>query len=460
MSNPKETRLPEFLAINHRGKTPVLIDGDIKINESIAILLYIEDYLGPNIPLLPPLANRSDRARALARIQETENLHTIYDALEDAHFDAANGETGPLTNNARDDLVQAVYQELDFWERYAGEADYIAGPQFTLADAAFFPFLGYMLHRGFQWNSTRWPNLQQYYDRVWAKDCAKKAQPEGWEGRGRANVFMGTRGGAKPLYSGHEQPDIVAANLLTQTLSVVFELQRKAIMQPSDLANLLKKLKQSVVATEDTLRETKVGLTVGRLRTHESTEVSDLAKEIVKKWKGDVDDEKKKKLSSLKAPVKSDGPRTAKSDGVSFPTLGDKTRDTCRLLIYDSLAIDSGAPIDLIMNRSTAVEQTVFDNCGSSNADYRQKMRSLYLNLKGKENPSLREGVVSGSIPAAKLAVMTSAEMASEERKQKDREIEQANLFKSLGAGEQQAETDAFQCGKCKATRSADEPMT
>ena len=36
-------------------------------------------------------------------------------------------------------------------------------------------------------------------------------------------------------------------------------------------------------------------------------------------------------------------------------------------------------------------------------------MRSLYLNLKGKENPSLREGVVSGDISASKLAVMTSA---------------------------------------------------
>ena len=42
-------------------------------------------------------------------------------------------------------------------------------------------------------------------------------------------------------------------------------------------------------------QETKVGLTVGRLRTHEATEVSDLAKEIVKKWKGDVDEEKKRK---------------------------------------------------------------------------------------------------------------------------------------------------------------------
>jgi len=65
---------------------------------------------------------------------------------------------------------------------------------------------------------------------------------------------------------------------------------------------------------------------------------------------------------------------------------------------------------DLLVSRSTAVEEAVFANCNDeSNADYRTKMRSLYLNLKGKENPSLREGVVSGSIAAKKLAVMSSA---------------------------------------------------
>ena len=41
-------------------------------------------------------------------------------------------------------------------------------------------------------------------------------------------------------------------------------------------------------------------------------------------------------------------------------------------------------------------------------------------------------------------------DMASEERKQKDQQIQDKNLFAVLGAGEQQAETDAFQCGRCK----------
>jgi transcription elongation factor S-II len=91
------------------------------------------------------------------------------------------------------------------------------------------------------------------------------------------------------------------------------------------------------------------------------------------------------------------------------------------------------------------------------------------MNLKDKANPGLRESVVSGDLPAEKFASMSSAEMASEERKAENAKIQQENLFGSLAAGEQEAETEAFQCGRCKQwkcryrqaqTRSADEPMT
>lgn len=44
-------------------------------------------------------------------------------------------------------------------------------------------------------------------------------------------------------------------------------------------------------------------------------------------------------------------------------------------------------------------------------------------------------------------------EMASEERRQADRQLDEMNLHLSLGAGEQEAETDAFQCGRCKEVR-------
>ena len=44
--------------------------------------------------------------------------------------------------------------------------------------------------------------------------------------------------------------------------------------------------------------------------------------------------------------------------------------------------------------------------------------------------------------------------MASDERRAQDNKIVAENLHKSLGAEEQQAETDAFQCSRCKQARS------
>lgn len=44
-------------------------------------------------------------------------------------------------------------------------------------------------------------------------------------------------------------------------------------------------------------------------------------------------------------------------------------------------------------------------------------------------------------------------EMASEERKQVNELLDAKNLFNTLAAAELEAETDAFQCGRCKLVR-------
>ncbi|KAG6817151.1 hypothetical protein H0H87_012112 [Tephrocybe sp. NHM501043] len=228
MSNPKETRLPEFLALNHRGKTPVLIDAlppdpnnpsnaepannnTVTINESLAILHYIEAYHNPERPLLPPLSSRAAHARSLTRIQESENLRLIYDELEDAHFAAEHaGRKLDVSERAR--LIAAVDRELDYWEVYAGRTVFIAGDDFGLADCAFFPILAYMVHRGFEWRrrvdtgfEDAWPYLKKYYHRVWERGgksgCAQRSQPDGWHQAGKANIWRGTKGNAKGLYN-------------------------------------------------------------------------------------------------------------------------------------------------------------------------------------------------------------------------------------------------------------------
>lgn len=217
-------------------------------------------------------------------------------------------------------------------------------------------------------------------------------------------------------------------------------------------------------------KETKVGLAVGKLRSHDNREVSELAKEIVKKWKQDVTKKPKQDSSSAAPAAKMEAPRSGKSDGVDFEKLNDKTRDTCLSLLYNAMVFDSTAPSELIMERALAIEVTVLDdNDGSTGEDYKKKIRSLMLNLKDKKNPSMRGAVISGDTPADIFSRMSSADLASEERKQQDRALELNNLFKARGAGPQQAETDSFKCGRCKQrkctyyqmqTRSADEPMT
>lgn len=91
------------------------------------------------------------------------------------------------------------------------------------------------------------------------------------------------------------------------------------------------------------------------------------------------------------------------------------------------------------------------------------------MNLKDKKNPALRSSVIDGTIPAEKFITLTAEEMASEELKAERTALQMQNLFNAKGAEAQEAETDAFECGKCKQrkcryyqkqTRSADEPMT
>lgn len=53
-----ETRTPEFLAINPRGKVPTLVDGDTVVNESIAILAYL-DRKYPEPPLFGRTAEQA-----------------------------------------------------------------------------------------------------------------------------------------------------------------------------------------------------------------------------------------------------------------------------------------------------------------------------------------------------------------------------------------------------------------
>ncbi|CAO3631282.1 unnamed protein product [Mucor hiemalis] len=247
------------------------------------------------------------------------------------------------------------------------------------------------------------------------------------------------------------------------------------------------------------LKKTDIGKTIGKLRTHKDTKLSMKAKSIVKKWKDDVvrqtnnndptniNNSKKHPIlsnipttssispsssqaSSPKTPSAMEGPpRTVKTDEVYFKTTGNVPRNKTIELMYAAIAFGSGADSDLLLKRAMAIEKFIYLEFGDINQEYKNKVRSLSLNLKNKSNPGLRESVVSGELSVEKLCKMSVEAMASEEAQARDRKLAEEALFKARGAESAQAETDMFKCGKCGGrkctyfqmqTRSADEPMT
>lgn len=176
MRAERETRTPEFLALNPRGKTPVLVEPDgTTINESLAILTYLE-LRYPDPPLLPH-GDPGGLARALAYAQEAETFACAYDPIE-LLFTTAPAALEGAQRAAIAAALDAVAFDLSLWEARAARSAFIAGDAISLADCAFYPVLSYLLRRGL--SLAGHPRLAEYERRVRARSSAQASYPEGW----------------------------------------------------------------------------------------------------------------------------------------------------------------------------------------------------------------------------------------------------------------------------------------
>ncbi|XP_020597665.1 transcription elongation factor TFIIS-like [Phalaenopsis equestris] len=118
---------------------------------------------------------------------------------------------------------------------------------------------------------------------------------------------------------------------------------------------------------------------------------------------------------------------------------------------------------------AVTVESAMFEKLGRSNGAQKVKYRSIMFNLKDSKNTDLRRRVLLGHIPPERLITMTAEEMASDERKTTNKQVQEKALFNSERGGPPKATTDQFRCGRCGQrkctyyqlqTKSADEPTT
>ena len=111
-----ETRTPEYLALNPNGHVPFLVDGDLKIWESLAINLHIAKRYAPS--LWPQTADQESLLYMWT--------HWVMGEIEGPH-DAANKAGGDLNAEALDRSLEALRQAL-------GDVPYLLGSEFSVAD--------------------------------------------------------------------------------------------------------------------------------------------------------------------------------------------------------------------------------------------------------------------------------------------------------------------------------------
>lgn len=129
-----ETRKPEFLAINPRGRVPTIVDDGFALYESNAICEYLEEQY-PQKPLLP----KDAKGRALVRRLVGEADDSLYKAGSDLMSKVLYTAPAERDRKAIDEAKEKLRAELAYWR------DYLKGDFFTgvlsLADYAVYPYL-------------------------------------------------------------------------------------------------------------------------------------------------------------------------------------------------------------------------------------------------------------------------------------------------------------------------------
>ena len=132
MSNG-DLRSPEFLALNPRGRVPVLRDGELVVSESLAILAYLER----RHPHDPIFGETAEQGAAIWRIV-SEYTSYVDPAVEELILPIYFGRAAEQADTVRR-AAEVITRELATYERMLAQAPFLAGDAPTAADFVVFP---------------------------------------------------------------------------------------------------------------------------------------------------------------------------------------------------------------------------------------------------------------------------------------------------------------------------------
>ncbi|KAI8520087.1 hypothetical protein Bbelb_033440 [Branchiostoma belcheri] len=175
----KEHKSDEIMKLNPRGQVPTFKHGDVVVNESMAICLYIENaFKNQGTKLLPD--DPSQQALVLQRFVETQNIMEKNNALVYYKYRTKQEDWDQAFIAEKS---KALAEELPLWEKYLsqyGEGSFITGKDFTLADAGLIPALAFLVRMQLSLKE-RFPLLASYYERVKDRPSVQSGWPPHWK---------------------------------------------------------------------------------------------------------------------------------------------------------------------------------------------------------------------------------------------------------------------------------------
>jgi glutathione S-transferase len=181
----QEHKSPQILALNFRGRVPVLKDDDYVVFESVAILYYL-DLKYPQ----PPIFGRTpEEAGVIMRVICEYQAYTepFLEKLVEAFF-------GPARNRRGEDLANAMHvvaSEARSIEARLSKSDWVVGESFSAADIVIFPALQTLLRAlskpearelstRFLPLTVNYPALARWITRVEALPGYERTYPPHW----------------------------------------------------------------------------------------------------------------------------------------------------------------------------------------------------------------------------------------------------------------------------------------
>ena len=125
--------------VSGQGLVPVLVDGEVVVPDSVAILSYLEERW-PGRPLFP-----SDPARRAELDVFLDWFNQVWKVAPNAIEEELEGDD---PDDARvKEMAARMHGSLDVFERMLDGRDHLFGDDFSAADCAAFPFLKYARRR-------------------------------------------------------------------------------------------------------------------------------------------------------------------------------------------------------------------------------------------------------------------------------------------------------------------------